>query len=72
MKLTRKNVARAVGKKIKAMREGRGIPASAVADIVGVDRANYYRLEGGNHLVRLDTMLRIASFLGCPASELLP
>lgn len=53
-----------VGRKIREMRERRGLTTSDVANIVGIDRATVSKLEAANWSPTLDQVLRIAAAIG--------
>ena len=66
-----------VGDRIRAVRsgvriDGRRVSQQILADGVGMQRSELSLLENGQRDMRLSTILRIATFLGVPASELLP
>jgi len=61
----------AVGQAIRGLREERGHSQEAFAAIAGLDRSYYGAIERGEFNVTIDTLVKIASSLGVPASELL-
>jgi transcriptional regulator with XRE-family HTH domain len=62
----------AINEIIRAIREEKGITQAFVADSIGMDRANYSRMErsAGNR-VYYDYMLKICQALGITIYELL-
>lgn len=62
--------AKAFGLTIRGLREERGIAQDAFALLAKVDRSYYGKLERGERQPTLGLMLRIATALGVPASEL--
>lgn len=66
-----------VGDRVHAARQGtringRRVSQAMLAEGTGINRADISLLENGKRDPRLSTLLRIATFLGLPASELLP
>lgn len=53
-----------VGRRIKEMRERRGLTTSDVASVVGIDRATVSKLEAANWSPTLDQVLKIAAAIG--------
>lgn len=53
-----------VGKRIREMRERRGLTTSDVANLVGIDRATVSKLEAANWSPTLDQVLKIAAAIG--------
>jgi len=54
-----------IGKKIRHIREEKGIEAKDLAKLANVDAANLSRIEQGKYSVGLDILSRIAFVLGC-------
>lgn len=54
-----------IGKKIRQIREQKGIEAKDVAKLASIDAANLSRIEQGKYSVGLDILSRIAFVLGC-------
>lgn len=54
-----------IGKKIRQIREEKGIEAKDVAKLANIDAANLSRIEQGKYSVGLDILSRIAFVLGC-------
>lgn len=53
-----------IGKRIKEIREERGIEAKDLAHLVGINAANLSRIENGRYSVGLDILSKIATALG--------
>ena len=53
-----------MGKRIRAIREERGIDARDLARLAGIDAANFSRIENGKYSVGLDILSKIALALG--------
>ena len=54
-----------IGKKIRQIREEKGIEAKDLAKLANIDAANLSRIEQGKYSVGLDILSRIAFVLGC-------
>ena len=54
-----------IGKKIRQIREEKGIDAKDLAKLANIDAANLSRIEQGKYSVGLDILSRIAFVLGC-------
>ena len=54
-----------IGKKIREIREKKGIEAKYVAKLANIDAANLSRIEQGRYSVGLDILSKIAFVLGC-------
>jgi transcriptional regulator with XRE-family HTH domain len=65
LNLPTKRASRDVGKQIRAIRERKGIAQATLSMQIGMTRQNYARIEAGLTNVTLDSMVRIASALGC-------
>jgi len=53
-----------IGKRIRQLREERGMLGKELAELVGIDPANLSRMEKGTYSAGLDILCRIASALG--------
>ena len=53
-----------IGKRIREIREERGIEARDLARLAGIDAANLSRIENGKYSVGLDILSKIAASLG--------
>ena len=53
-----------IGRRIRQLREERGVLGKELAELVGIDPANLSRLEKGTYSAGLDILCRIASALG--------
>jgi DNA-binding Xre family transcriptional regulator len=54
-----------MGKKIRKIREEKGIEAKDLAKLANIDAANLSRIEQGKYSVGLDILSKIAFVLGC-------
>jgi len=61
----RKGERTRIGKKIRLIREEKGIEAKDLAKLANIDAANLSRIEQGRYSVGLDILSRIAFVLGC-------
>jgi DNA-binding XRE family transcriptional regulator len=61
----------AVGRRVRALRDGRGLSQGALAAAAGVSRQAVSALESGRHLPRVDAALALASALGTTVERLL-
>lgn len=57
-------VAADFGAKLRAAREKAGLTQEALADLCGLHRTVISPLERGEHMPRLDTLLRLSGALG--------
>lgn len=62
---------RSFGRRLRALREERGLTQEGLADRAGVDRKLVYRTELGQTSPRLDAVVGIADALGVTPSDLL-
>ena len=60
----RQNERTRIGKRIREIREERGIEARDLAGLAGIDAANLSRIENGKYSVGLDILSKIAASLG--------
>lgn len=63
--------AKAVGQRIKAVREKKGLTQEDLADLVGISPTHISVIERGAKVARLDTFVSIANALEVSADELL-
>lgn len=61
----------AVGQAIRSLREERGHSQEGFAAAAGLDRSYYGAIERGEFNVTIDTLAKVASALGLPASKVL-
>lgn len=61
---------RAVGNRVRKLRESKGLTVTTLAELTGMKRPNLSRLEAGRHLPSLETLERIARALQVPVAEL--
>ena len=59
-----------LGNEIRKMREGRGYTQTAFAELCGISRAYYGRIERGEYNVTVEMCQKIADGFGCHISEL--
>lgn len=59
-----------LGNEIRKMREGRGYTQSQFAEICGISRAYYGRIERGEYNVTVELCKKIADGFGCHISDL--
>jgi transcriptional regulator with XRE-family HTH domain len=64
-------VARDFGDKLRAAREKAGLTQEALADLTGMSRGSISPLERGEHLPRLDTVLKLAGALDVEPCKLI-
>ena len=62
---------KAVGKRIKAAREQKGLTQEALAELVNLSPMHVSVIERGNKLPRLETLINIANILDVSADVLL-
>lgn len=60
----------AIGRRLRGLRESRGVTLSALARRAGIGKATLSGLENGTRDPRLETMYAIAAALGVPMSAL--
>lgn len=61
-----------IGPRLKAVRKSRNIRAREVATATGLTPSAYSKVESGRYqTIQLDTLLRIASAIGCDVNELI-
>ena len=54
-----------IGRKIRQIREEKGIDAKELAKLANIDPANLSRIEQGKYSVGLDILSKLAFVLGC-------
>ena len=59
-----------IGANIKKLREDRGIKQSEIADLVGMHRSNYSKIENGQIEISLAAVDKIADFFNISIDEL--
>lgn len=74
MAARKKTIARAFGAKLKAAREATGLLRESLGSRCKppMTRESVARLEAGERMPGIDTLMRLARALGVPAAELLP
>lgn len=60
-----------VGKNIKQLREHRDVKQQEIADLIGMHRSNYSKIESGQREVSVAALDKIASFFGVTVDELI-
>ena len=65
------DIQKAVGQRIKAIRQRKGITQDQLADMTGLNRVHLYRLETGRQSMTLRTLKLIADTLGVRARDLI-
>jgi len=63
---------KAVGARIRKLRENRGISQEEAARLAGIDRSYYGRIERGLINVSAVFLLKIAPMLHCPVGSFFP
>ena len=61
-----------MGKRIRAIREQKGMTCTALAEQVGISAQGMWNLESGNNGRTLDKLPKIAKALGCRIDDLFP
>ena len=64
-------VARDFGAKLRKARQASGLSQEALADLSGMTRTAISPLERGDHMPRLDTVIKLAGALGKEPCELI-
>ena len=59
-----------IGSNIKRLREDRGIKQSEIADLIGMHRSNYSKIENGQREISLVAIDKIAKFFNISIDEL--
>ncbi|SHF59083.1 MULTISPECIES: helix-turn-helix domain-containing protein [Halomonadaceae] len=65
-------LAKALGKRIRALRKAYGLSQDALALASHIDRSYMGRIERGEVNITVDKLYRIARVLGCDPASLLP
>ena len=60
-----------IGTNIKRLREDRGIKQSEIADLIGMHRSNYSKIENGQREISVVAVDKIAKFFNISIDELL-
>lgn len=61
---------RQIGDQIRLARLTANLTQEGVANLIGMDRPSYNRIEQGHASPLLDTLIRIADAIGVPLSDL--
>jgi transcriptional regulator with XRE-family HTH domain len=64
------DIEQVVGKRIRTIRQARGITQDQLADRTGLNRVHLYRLETGKQSMTLRTLKLIADTLGVRVRDL--
>lgn len=59
-----------IGENIKRLREQRNIKQQEIADLIGMHRSNYSKIESGQREVSVIALDKIAAFFGITIDEL--
>ena len=59
------------GDNLRTLRKARRMSGKEVFTLLGVDEKNYYEWEGGKHIPKLETLLRLCNILGVSMDVLL-
>jgi len=59
-----------IGANIKRLREDRGVKQSEIADLIGMHRSNYSKVENGQREISLQAVDKIAKFFNITIDEL--
>ena len=59
-----------VGQNIKRLREDRGIKQNEIADLIGMHRSNYSKIENGQREISITALDKIASYFNITLDEL--
>ena len=59
-----------IGANIKRLREDRGVKQSEIADLIGMHRSNYSKIENGQREISLAAVDKIAKFFNITIDEL--
>jgi transcriptional regulator with XRE-family HTH domain len=60
-----------IGKKLKKLREARGLTQENLADDLGMAQPSYQRLEKNSENIKVSTLIQIANILKTSVSEIL-
>lgn len=69
---TLRTYARAIGRRVRNVREEVGVSVAAIAGATGLHLSALHRLEAGERNPQLRTLILLARALGINPSELLP
>ena len=64
------NVNTALGNVLRKYREGRGLPQNEFAELCGISRAYYGRIERGEHSLTVEKCQRISAALNIRLADL--
>jgi transcriptional regulator with XRE-family HTH domain len=70
MPITKEKLLKALGKKVKALREAKGLSQYALSDESGISRSQIVRLENGELNCTMATLLQVAQALEVEVKEL--
>ncbi len=70
--MDKKSALKAVGARIRKLREAKGISQEEAARLAGIDRSYYGRIERGLINVSAVFLLKIARMLHCPVGSFFP
>lgn len=70
-KLTKEDFQKALGNRIRQLREAKNISQTELGNLCNIERSNMNRIEAGNTNPSSFLLYQIAEKLGVPASDLL-
>ena len=59
-----------IGQNIKRLREDRGIKQNEIADLIGMHRSNYSKIENGQREISIAAIDKIANYFNISIDEL--
>ena len=59
-----------IGQNVKRLREDRGIKQNEIADLIGMHRSNYSKIENGQREISIVAIDKIASYFNISIDEL--
>jgi transcriptional regulator with XRE-family HTH domain len=59
-----------IGSNIKRLREDRGVKQSEIADLIGMHRSNYSKIENGQREISVPALDKIAKYFNISLDEL--
>lgn len=60
-----------LGKRLKKLREGKGLPQRSIAAILEIDTATYCKIEKGERYAKKEQVLKLSRYLNFDEKELL-
>ncbi|MBQ3138909.1 MAG: helix-turn-helix transcriptional regulator [Ruminococcus sp.] len=65
-----KEICKAIGKRIKQIRQNKGITQEKMAEMLELSSGFYSALERGNYNIKIETLVAILNLLECSADDL--